>query len=93
MKTGIGVRLSPDWVFDLYRIWCSMLSGFYMLREESLKFKKDRFEAWRKLMEEKGRQRESQTKLKIQFQREQLLFKEKARGVLSLDCKIHLFPF
>ena len=59
------------------------------MREESLKFKKDRFEAWRKLMEEKGRQRENQTKLKIQFQREkldfqreQLLFKEKVGGGL-----------
>ena len=29
MKTGFSVRLSPDWVFDLYRIQCSRLSGIY----------------------------------------------------------------
>jgi hypothetical protein len=45
------------------------------LREDSLKFKRDRFESWRKLMEEKGNQKEYQTKLKIQLQREKLEFR------------------
>ena len=31
MKTGFSVRLSSDWVFDLYRIQCSRLSGFYIM--------------------------------------------------------------
>jgi hypothetical protein len=54
------------------------------LREESLKFKKARFESWRKLMEERGKQKETQNMLqielqreKLEFQREELLRKEK----------------
>jgi hypothetical protein len=54
------------------------------LREEWLKFKKDRFESWRKLMEEKGKEKEYRANLHVQLQRErielrreQLLLKEK----------------
>jgi len=57
------------------------------LREELLKFKKARFESWRKLMEEKGRQKETQNRLKIEllrdkleFQRKELLRKGKAKA-------------
>jgi hypothetical protein len=56
------------------------------LREELLKFKKARFESWRKLMEERGKQKETQNMLKIElerekleFQREELLHKERYR--------------
>jgi len=35
IKTGIGVRISSDLVFDLYRIQCSRLSGFYTFSRES----------------------------------------------------------
>jgi hypothetical protein len=44
------------------------------LRGEWLKFKKDRFESWKKLMEDKGRQKENQFKLEVQLQREKLEF-------------------
>jgi len=57
------------------------------LREESLKFKKARFESWRKLMEERAKQKETQNMLKIElerekleFQREELLHKGKVKG-------------
>ncbi len=46
------------------------------LRREGLTFKKDRFESWKKLMEEKGKQKENQFKLEIQFKREKLKFKK-----------------
>ncbi len=46
------------------------------LRGEWLKFKRDRFESWKKLMEDKGRQRENQFKLEVQLQREKLEFKK-----------------
>ena len=46
------------------------------LRREWLNFKKDRFESWKKLMEEKGKQKESQFKLEVQLQREKLEFKK-----------------
>jgi hypothetical protein len=56
------------------------------LREEWLKFKKDRFESWRRLMEEKGKEKEYRANLQVQLQRErielrreQLLLKEKRR--------------
>ena len=45
------------------------------LREESLKFKRNRFESWRQLMEEKGRQKQTQMRLRIQFQREKFKFR------------------
>lgn len=42
------------------------------LREESLRFKRDRFESWKRLMEEKGREKEIRLRLRIQLQRERL---------------------
>jgi hypothetical protein len=45
------------------------------LRREWLEFKKDRFKSWKKVMEEKGKQKESQFKLRLQLQREKLEFK------------------
>jgi hypothetical protein len=46
------------------------------LRREWLEFNKDRFESWKKLMEEKGKQKENQFKLEFQLQREKLEFKK-----------------
>jgi len=46
------------------------------LRHECLTFKRDRFESWKKLMEEKGKQKENQFKLQVQIQREKLEFKK-----------------
>ncbi len=46
------------------------------LRGESLKFKRDRFESWKTLMEDKGKQKENQLKLEVQLQREKLEFKK-----------------
>jgi hypothetical protein len=40
------------------------------LREESLRFKRERFESWKRLMEEKGREKEIRLRLRIQLQRE-----------------------
>jgi len=45
------------------------------LRGELLKFKRDRFESWKKLMEDKTKQKETQFKLEVQLQREKLEFK------------------
>jgi hypothetical protein len=47
------------------------------LCEESLKFKRDRYESWKKLMEEKGRQKENRFKVRVQLQREKLEFRKK----------------
>jgi hypothetical protein len=46
------------------------------LREEALKFQRDRFESWKKLMEDKGREKENRLKLKIQLQREKFEFRK-----------------
>jgi hypothetical protein len=46
------------------------------LREELLKFKRDRFESWKKLMEYKGKQKENQSNLEVQLQREKLEFRK-----------------
>jgi hypothetical protein len=46
------------------------------LRGEWLNFKKDRFESWKKLMEEKGMQKENQFRLELQLRREKLDFKK-----------------
>jgi hypothetical protein len=46
------------------------------LRREWLEFNKDRFESWKKLMEEKGKQKENQFKIEVQLQREKLEFKK-----------------
>jgi len=54
------------------------------LREESLKFQRDRFESWKRLMEDKGREKENRLKLKIQLQREKSEFR-KERFVLMAD--------
>jgi len=45
------------------------------LRGEWLNFKKDRFESWKKLMEERGKQKENQFRLEFQLRREKLEFK------------------
>ena len=46
------------------------------LRQESLNFRKDRFASWKKLMEEKGRQKENRLRLEVQLRREKLEFKK-----------------
>jgi len=46
------------------------------LRREWLKFKRDRFESWKKLMEDKGEQKENQFNLEVQLQREKFEFKK-----------------
>ncbi|MFB3886465.1 MAG: hypothetical protein ACE144_14665 [Thermodesulfobacteriota bacterium] len=52
------------------------------LRRECLTFKKDRFESWKKLMEEKGKQKEDRFKIEVQLQREKLQF-EKEQAYLK----------
>jgi len=54
----------------------------YRLRlcDESLKFKRDRFESWKRLMEEKGREKENRLRLKIQLQREKFEFRRSSMG-------------
>ncbi len=47
------------------------------LRGEWLKFKKDRYESWKKLMQEKGRQKENRFRVRMQLQREKLEFRKK----------------
>lgn len=47
------------------------------LRDEWLKFKRDRYESWKKLMEEKGRQKENRFKVRVQLQRDKLEFRKK----------------
>ena len=47
------------------------------VREETLKFKKDRHESWKKLMEEKGAQKDYQIFLKVELEREKLVFRKK----------------
>jgi hypothetical protein len=47
------------------------------LREEWLKFKRDRYESWKKLTEERGRQKENRFKVRVQLQREKLEFRKK----------------
>jgi len=46
------------------------------LRREGLNFRKERFESWKKLMEDKGKQKENQFKLEVQLRREKLEFKK-----------------
>ena len=48
-----------------------------MVRAEWLKFKKERYESWKKLMEEKGRQKENRFKVRVQLQRERLELRKK----------------
>ncbi len=47
------------------------------MREEWLKFKKDRYESWKKLIEEKGRQKENRFKVRVRLQRERLELRKK----------------
>ena len=47
------------------------------LREEWLKFKRDRYESWKKLMEENGRQKENRFKVRAQLQRERIELRKK----------------
>jgi len=47
------------------------------LREEWLKFKRDRYDSWKKLMEEKGKQKENRFKVRVQLQRDKLEFRKK----------------
>ena len=53
------------------------------LREEWLKFKRDRYESWKRLMEEKGRQKENRFKVRIQLQREKLEFRKKQLSLME----------
>ncbi len=46
------------------------------LGRDRLNFKKNRFESWKKLMEDKTRQKEDQFSLQVQLQREKLEFKK-----------------
>ncbi len=48
------------------------------LRKESLEFKRRRYESWKRLMEDKGRQKEELLKLHIQLQREKLELRERS---------------
>ncbi|HVP80690.1 MAG TPA: hypothetical protein VMV04_22620 [Thermodesulfobacteriota bacterium] len=47
------------------------------LRQAWLIFKRDRYESWKKLMEEKGRQKENRFKVRVQLQRERLELRRK----------------
>ena len=53
------------------------------LREEWLKFKRDRYESWKKLMEEKGRQKENRFKVRVRLQREKLEFRKKQLSLME----------
>jgi|APFre7841882793_1041355.scaffolds.fasta_scaffold05200_2 hypothetical protein len=57
------------------------------LREEALKFEKDRFESWKRLMEEKGREKENRLKLKIQLQREKFEFRKEQFALMAHKVK------
>jgi hypothetical protein len=63
--------------FELRRKEMEPKAGRLRLREASLKFKRDRLESWRKLMEEKGRQKEDRFRVRVQLQREKLALREK----------------
>jgi len=58
------------------------------LRREGLNFRKERFESWKKLMEDKGKQKENQFKLEVQLRREKLKFK-KEQFYLKEKKRIH----
>ena len=61
---------------DLKRRAVELKAERVRLRQEWLSFKKDRFESWKKLMEDKTKQKESQFMLGVQLQREKLEFKK-----------------
>ena len=62
--------------FELKRRDVELKAERLRLRREWLNFKKDRFESWKKLMEDKGKQKENQFRLEIQLRREKLEFKK-----------------
>jgi len=47
------------------------------VREEWVKFKRDRYESWKRLLEETGRRKENRFKVRVQPQREKLEFRKK----------------
>ena len=61
--------------FQLKRRDIELKAERLRIRRESLNSKKDRFESWKKLMEDKGKQKEIQFNLRVQLQREKLEFK------------------
>ena len=62
------------------------------LREEALTFKKDRFESWKRLMEDKGREKENRLRLKIQLQREQFEFKKERFALIADKVRKPILP-
>ena len=62
------------------------------LREEALKFKRDRFESWKRLMEDKGREKENRLKLKIQLQREKFEFKKEQFALMADKVRKPILP-
>ena len=62
------------------------------LREEALTFKKDRFESWKRLMEDKGREKENRLRLKIQLQREQFEFKKEQFSLMADKVRKTILP-
>jgi len=62
------------------------------LREESLKFKRDRFESWKRLMEEKGREKENRLRLKVQLRREELEFKKERFALMADEVRKSILP-
>jgi hypothetical protein len=62
------------------------------LREESLKFQRDRFESWKRLMEDKGREIENRLRLKIQLQREQFEFKNEQFALMADKVRKPILP-
>ena len=47
------------------------------LRQEWLIFKRDRYESWKELMEERGREKENRFRVRVQLQRERLELRKK----------------
>lgn len=64
----------------------------FRLRLEALKFQKDRFESWKKLMEDKGREKENRLRLKIQLRREVLEFKKEQFALMADKVRKPILP-
>ena len=62
------------------------------LREEALTFKRDRFESWKRLMEDKGREKENRLRLKIQLQRERLKFRKEQFALMADKVRKTILP-
>src|SRR5208283_5695687 len=58
--------------FELKRKEFDLKAERLRLREEWLKFRKDRFESWRQLMEEKGKEKERLLRLRLQLRKEEI---------------------